>query len=208
MKRAIFIKNSGVLLASLFFSRLKSGAGLFPCQDMPPLLISSSGEPITKLDEWAEKREVIKRTWTGYLGILDPNPKPPSITLLGEEKCEGLIRQLIEYEGEPGIRVKAYLLKPEKQCGKIPAVVALHSTSDNQMKYIAGVETGKIVPLGYRLAKMGFSVPYIDAVKPIYRLYGHPGNIRIYNHGQGHNITPQAEKQTYQWVVKYLKPAA
>jgi pimeloyl-ACP methyl ester carboxylesterase len=49
------------------------------------------------------------------------------------------------------------------------------------------------------------SIPYINAVKPVYGLYGHSGNIRLYNHGQGHNITPLAEKRTYQWLVKYLK---
>ena len=34
----------------------------------------------------------------------------------------------------------------------------MHSTSDNQMIYIAGVEEGKIVPFGFRLAKQGYMV--------------------------------------------------
>jgi hypothetical protein len=345
MKRAIFIKKTGVVFAGFFLGFLKEEISISGNHDLPPLLFDSSGMPIHGLKGWIEKRETIKRIWAEYLGIIDSNPDPPAVTVLSEEKPEGLVRQLIEYESEPGIRVKAYLLRPREIAGTIPAVVALHSTSDNQMKFIAGVEKGEIKALGYNLASRGFivicpmcflwhekgentyeqqvelfqarhprskgmakmlfdamravdvlenikevdkrkigavghslgakeafylgafddrvnvivsneggigidfsnwddpwylgkeihsfnhlhhellalcapkpffliggdssdgekSIPYINAVKPVYKLFGYPENIKLYNHGSGHNITPLAEKRTYQWMVKYLK---
>jgi len=48
------------------------------------------------------------------------------------------------------------------------------------------------------------STPYIEAVKPVYRLYGKEDNLKLFNHGQGHNITPEAEKLSYQWMIDHL----
>ena len=48
------------------------------------------------------------------------------------------------------------------------------------------------------------SIPYINAVKPVYNLYGKPGNISFFNHGTGHSITPEAEKLGYKWIEDHL----
>ncbi|HQG76485.1 MAG TPA: dienelactone hydrolase family protein [Bacteroidales bacterium] len=345
MKRSIFLKTTGCALAYMFFRSPEAGAGLPLSQQLAPLLKDQSGKPITSPGEWIRKREMIKRVWSEYLGIIAPNPEPPVIRIMNEDNPEGLIRQYIEYEGEPGIRVKAYLLKPRKHRGRLPAAVALHSTGDNQMRKIAGLETSGIESLGYNLAKRGFVVicpmcflwhekgsksyeeqvdlfrsrhpqskgmakmlydamravdvleqinevdkkrigalghslgakeafylgafddrvstivsneggiainstnwddpwylgreihdfphqhhevlglcapkaflliggdssdgkisePYIDAVKPVYELFGKPENLMFFNHGKGHGITPEAEKITYNWMLRHLK---
>jgi len=70
---------------------------------------------------------------------LRPNSSLPKISVVKEDHPEGLIRQLIEYESEPRIKVQAYLLKPQNMNAPLPGIVALHSTSDNQMLYISGV---------------------------------------------------------------------
>jgi len=346
MKRSVFIKKTGTAAASLLLAPLveKSTATTLS-QDLPPLLISPSGKPINKIRVWEKKRKSIKSTWSEYLGLIGSNPAPPAITVLDEERPEGLLRQHIEYEGEPGIRVKAYLLKPLGHDGKLPAAVALHSTGDNQMKNIAGVEQSGLGSLGYNLARKGFivicpmcflwhekgtntyeqqvdlfhtrhpkskgmakmlfdamravdvleslndvdkskigalghslgakeafylgafddrvkaivsneggigitfsnwddpwylgkeihdfphhhhellglcapkpflliggdssdgkiSIPYIESVKPVYDLYGKPENLMFFNHGMGHGITPEAEKLTFDWIVRHLK---
>ena len=158
MKRAVFIRNTGAAVASLLLAPLGRGTAPASSQDLPPLLIDSSGRPINKIRGWEKKRKSIKKVWAEYLGMIDTNPAAPAIKVLDEETPEGLIRQYIEYEGEPGIRVKAYLLKPLKKDGKLPAAVALHSTGDNQMKNIAGVEQVGLGSLGYNLAKKGIIV--------------------------------------------------
>lgn len=126
--------------------------------DLPLILADQDGRPITTLSEWKKQREVIKRRWLDYLGVLDANPNPPVLTVLKEDRPEGLIRQLVDYEGEPGIKVQGYLIKPRNIERPLPGIVTLHSTSDTRMLFISGVEEGKIVPFGYRLAKKGFVV--------------------------------------------------
>ena len=309
-----------------------------------PLLVNPNGDPITTLEEWAKQRGIIKKRWLEFLGMPDPNPQKPKLAVLKEEHTEGIIRQYVEYEGEPGIMVRGYLLKPEKINKPLPGIVALHSTSDNKMLYISGVEKGKIVPFGLRLAQQGnivfcpqcflwhekgdrkfeemvriytdrhpgskgmakmlfdaqravdvllsqketdpnrigatghslgakeafylgafddrvkvivsneggigielsnwddvwylgkdisdfghhhhevlalvapkpflliggdsadgkMSLPYIEAVNPVYALYGKTEAIELFNHGTGHSVHPEAEKRTYEWMNKYL----
>ena len=136
-------------------------ASIFPISDkkmLPPLLIDLKGNPIVTLDEWKKQQELIRKRWLEYLGDLDSNPNPPKLQLIKEDRPEDLIRQLVSYESEPGITVQGYLIKPREISRPLPAVVAMHSTSDRQMVYIAGVEKGKIVDFGYQLAKRGFVV--------------------------------------------------
>lgn len=344
ISRTNFIKIAGLAGAGLLFGSEIKGSLVNFQQELPLLMIDKNGNPIHSLSEWMEQRKSILNRWSNYLGILDPNPIPPKLRILKEEMTDGLIRQFIEYEGEPGIYVKAYLLKPQKITKPLPGAVALHSTSDKQMLYIAGAEKGNIVALGYKLAMKGFvvicpmcflnhdkgdrtsvqqveqfqmrhprskgmakmlfdaqravdvleglkevdkerigtlghslggkeafylgafddrvkvivsneggigidfsnwddpwylgneihnfnhqhhellalcapkpflliggdsadgkkSIPYIKAVSPVYKLYGKPRNIELFNHGQGHNIAPNAEKLTYKWMVRHL----
>lgn len=133
--------------------------------DLPLLLVDPDGNPISSLPEWKKQREVIRKRWFDYLGAIDPNPNQPVLTILKEERPDGLVRQLVEYESEPGITVQGYLIKPDNIERALPGIVALHSTSDNKMLYIAGVEEcpltvheGRIVSFGYKLAKKGFVV--------------------------------------------------
>ncbi len=345
MLRKDFLKVSGLSAAGIFFgSKLSLSSPSIYQATLSPLLVDASGNSIRSLSGWKKQRNTILRLWSDYLGVLAPNPQPPGLTIIREEKPEDLIRQFIEYENEPGERIRAYLLKPQHFTGKLPGVVALHSTSDNAIRFIAGVDQGKITPLGYRLAQMGFvvicpmcflwrdkgdltyeqqverfqqkhpgskgmarmlfdaqravdvlsnssevdnkrigalghslggkeafylgafddrikvvvsneggigidfsnwddpwylgqeihrfnhqhheilalcapkpflliggddadgdkSIPYIDAVKPVYDLYRKKQNIQLYNHGQGHNIVPAAEKLMYDWMLQHL----
>jgi dienelactone hydrolase len=48
------------------------------------------------------------------------------------------------------------------------------------------------------------SWPFIEAVLPIYRFYGEPCRVGLYNHGKGHTIPPLAERRTYEWLTTYL----
>lgn len=125
---------------------------------LPPLLVESDGSVIQTLGEWQEKRAKIKERWLSYLGAMNRNPEIPELTILKEERLSGLIRQYVSYTGEPGSKVYGYLLMPDNMLEKLPGVVAMHSTSDNQMLHIAGIKEGQIVPFGYRLAMQGFVV--------------------------------------------------
>jgi len=45
---------------------------------------------------------------------------------------------------------------------------------------------------------------YIAAALPVYRLYGEPTRIGLFNHRKGHSIPPEAEEKIYQWFDAFL----
>ena len=158
MNRKDFIRILGISGIAVGIPGILTGMKEMNAEDLPPLLVDPEGNPIRTLPLWEKQRERIKSRWMEYLGVLKPNPEPPVLKVLKEDKPDGMVRQYVEYEGEPGIRVNGYLLKPGRIHEPLPGVVAMHSTSDNQMLGIAGVEEGRIVPFGYRLARQGFVV--------------------------------------------------
>ncbi len=160
MKRISFLRTIGLasIGTGIGLPGMAKGIEKFNTVDLPPLLVDSEGNPIRSVPRWEKQRNLIKKRWLDYLGALDPNPEIPVLKVLKEDKPDGLVRQYVEYEGEPGITVRGYLLKPGRIHEPLPGVIALHSTSDNQMIHIAGIQEGRLVAFGYKLAKQGFVV--------------------------------------------------
>jgi dienelactone hydrolase len=124
---------------------------------LQPLLTDSTGQPITTLDAWQKKRETLRRWWLDYLKPLGVDRgRPPKLTVLEEDRPGGVIRQLVRYEVEPGMPVEAYLLKPARQEGRRPGVVALHSTSNATIRQPAGIEGLPEKAIGLELAERGY----------------------------------------------------
>ncbi len=46
--------------------------------------------------------------------------------------------------------------------------------------------------------------PFINSALGVYRLYGQPCRVGLFNHGGGHAIPPAAEARTYEWLATYL----
>lgn len=120
------------------------------------LLVDKGGESIKTKEEWLTRREEIRRWWLEFLG---PEPAerggPPKLEVVEEDRPEGVIRQLVRYDVEPGLATEAYLLKPAKVEGKAPGIVALHSTVDHSIRQPAGVEGAPEKAFGLRYAKQG-----------------------------------------------------
>ncbi|MGE0610525.1 MAG: dienelactone hydrolase family protein [Pirellulales bacterium] len=72
-----------------------------------------------------------------------------------EDRPEGCIRQLVRYESEPGLPVEGYLLRPAKLTGRVPGVVAMHSTTAITIRQPAGVEGDPEDFFGLKLARLG-----------------------------------------------------
>ena len=158
MNRIDFLRTIGVAGISIGLPGLVHGMTESNTPDLPPLLVDSEGNPIKSVSKWEEEASQIKKRWLETLGALDQNPETPVLKVLEEDHPDGLVRQFVEYEGEPGIMVRGYLLIPENMTKPLPGVIALHSTSDTQMHYLAGIEEGRIVAFGYNLARQGFVV--------------------------------------------------
>ena len=48
------------------------------------------------------------------------------------------------------------------------------------------------------------SWPFLEAAMPVYRLYGGPPRLGLFNHRQGHSVPPEAERRIYEWLAAYL----
>ena len=126
----------------------------------------TDGTQVGSLDGWRQHREEIRRYWLDYMGPLPRNPDPPRLQYITEKPASngtgpiqsppGVIRQLVKYEGEPGISVLGYLIKPKKLTGKAPGIVVLHATSHNTIRQPAGVEGKNQLAVGLKLAQQGF----------------------------------------------------
>lgn len=128
---------------------------------LEPLLISKSGTTIQSLDGWKTKRAELKQRWLNFLGPMPAGHTPVKFTLISEDKPEGCTRQLVRYEGEPGLTVEAYILRPDKPLnpnGKTPGLVALHATTVDSIHQVAGVRGRESRFLGLKLAQQGFVV--------------------------------------------------
>lgn len=129
--------------------------------DAPKLspLLTDDGRQITTLAEWQPKREKIRRFWLDFLGPLEVEREgPPPLDVLEEDRTDGVVRQLVRYEVEPGLPVEAYLLKPAQAEGRSPGVVALHSTVKHTIRQPAGVEGRPEKAFGLKMARRGYVV--------------------------------------------------
>ncbi|HLQ44769.1 MAG TPA: dienelactone hydrolase family protein [Planctomycetaceae bacterium] len=126
-----------------------------------PVLIDDSGNAITTRDGWEAQRKKVLDEWLRFLGPM-PEPRPEvKLEVLRTEPLEGVTRQLVRYEGEPGLFVEGYLLIPTStnNSGKKRAgIVGLHQTTKASIDEIAGVSGPDSMQIGWKLAQRGFVV--------------------------------------------------
>jgi dienelactone hydrolase len=120
------------------------------------LLVDENGQRISSLEAWQKRREVLRRWWLDFLGPLPAERKgAPALTVVEEDWTEGVVRQLVRYEVEPGIFTEAYLLKPQRLTGKAPGIAVFHSTVNYTIRQPAGLEGPPEKFFGLRYAKKG-----------------------------------------------------
>lgn len=122
---------------------------------LPALRVDEDGRAIETLVDWQRKRALIRERWLNFMGPLPENPEPPQPEVIEEDHPTGVIRQLVEYEGEPGRVVRGYLIKPRYHEGPLPGVLTLHSTTDNTIEQPAGVRGAPEKAFGLKLAQLG-----------------------------------------------------
>lgn len=125
------------------------------------LLQQADGKPVTTKQDWKKHRLTIRERWIKFLGPM-PEPRPAVVLeILKTESLPTIIRQLIRYEGEPGIFVEGYLLMPKaatESKSKYPAVLAMHPTTNATIDDIAGISGQDTKQFGLALAQRGFIV--------------------------------------------------
>lgn len=128
---------------------------------LAPLLIGADGQAITTREDWERQRTRVRDEWRKFLGPM-PEPRPAvKLEVLKAEFVDGIQRTLVRYEGEPGLFVEGYLLKPNANNNETwprPGIVALHQTTNASIDEVAGVSGPDSMRIGLKLAKRGFVV--------------------------------------------------
>lgn len=130
------------------------------------LLRDDAGRQITTKEAWEVRRKSLRQWWLNFLGPMPAERKaPPKLEVIAEDNPEGVIRQLVRYEVEPGISTEAYLLRPASHSPRtslpsgergVPGVAVFHSTVDHSIRQPAGVEGAAEKAFGLKLARKGY----------------------------------------------------
>lgn len=152
---------SGVLAADRqvsWLAEIQKPPAVLP-KDAPTLselLVNGDGGRITSVAAWEKRREELRQWWLKFLGPIPAERKSaPPLTVLEEDRTEGVVRQLVRYEIEQGIPTEAYLLRPEKLTGSAPGIAVFHSTVNYTIRQPAGLEGPPEKHFGLRYAKRG-----------------------------------------------------
>ncbi len=131
-----------------------------PKRPLSPLLVDAEGESIANRAAWERHRRTLRARWTQFLGTLKIERPSAAAKVVGTERVDGIVRERIEYEGEPGITVPAYRLRPAEQDAEqqLPGIVALHPTTAETIKPIAGLSGPEDKHSAVHLARAGFVV--------------------------------------------------
>ena len=145
--------------------------GMLPEEDVPWLeevqqhevpADAPTPEPILNgagatLRAWKRKRAQIRERWSDYLGVIAADSGSPELNVLEEDRPTGVVRQLVEFQSEPGETVRGYLIKPQHIDAPRPGVLALHPTVPATIRQSAGLrDRERDYSFGLRLAQMGF----------------------------------------------------
>ena len=136
----------------------RAPAKMPPAARLSPLLVDEQGTVIDTRAAWEKQRPRLLKKWQTFLGELDAKrTAAPKLTVLAEDRIDGVIRQRVQYEVEPGLTTEAYLLRPAETASvKRPGVVVFHSTVDHSIDQPAGVQGEAAKAFGLQLARQGF----------------------------------------------------
>ncbi|MBW3542714.1 MAG: dienelactone hydrolase family protein [Planctomycetes bacterium] len=127
---------------------------------LEPLLESAAGTAIDSLEGWKVRRATLRQRWLEFLGPMPTQRPAVELKILSEDRPDGCIRQLVEYDSEPGQRVQGYLLRPaaDAPSARRAGIVALHATTRDTIDRIAGKTGSEEQQLGFKLCRLGFVV--------------------------------------------------
>jgi dienelactone hydrolase len=157
-------------------------------------------------------RTQILDAWRDLLGPSSRNTGPLKAKVLEEKEFPNFIRRKVEYEGDPGEPIHAWLFVPKNRKGELPAIICLHQTVRSGKDQTAGVDELKPeLEYGPQLAERGFVTLCPDAIcfGERYQVggsfYCHYGDaVRIYQGNAGRSILSKMVDDTMR-AVDYLQ---
>ena len=119
---------------------------------------SSTLAPITTPLQMGLRRQQILEGMCLAMGTLPDSDRrvPLDVKTISTEAADGYVRQKISFAAEPGDRVPAWLLIPDGQTAKGPAMLCLHQTTGIGKDEPAGLGGLENLHYAHELAKRGF----------------------------------------------------
>jgi dienelactone hydrolase len=128
-----------------------------PARPLAPLLTENDGQAISSLTGWHRRRAELGRAWRELLGSIDVERiVPPAVQVVEEDRVGDVLRELVQYESEPGATTQAYVLRPRQSRGLKRGVVVFHSTFRASIQQPAGLADVSEKHFGLALARRGF----------------------------------------------------
>ena len=96
-----------------------------------------------------------------------PETAPLEAVTLETVRCDGYMRELVEYAVEPGERIKAYFLVPERRNGRVPLIFAHHQHNAEfhlGKSEVVGLAGDPDQAYAAELAQRGYAVIAPDAI--------------------------------------------
>ena len=121
-----------------------------------PLLFDAENRPISTLEGWLKRRAELRQWWLRFLGVIPESKPSNALKIVAEDRPDGVIRQLVHYESEPGLTVEAYILRPVAPGRARSGVAVLHSTVDWTIRQPAGLQGPEELHIGLHLARRGY----------------------------------------------------
>lgn len=115
-------------------------------------------QPITSPLQMGLRRQQILQGMCLAMGTLPESDRrvPLDVQTISTEAADGYVRQKISFAAEPGDRVPAWLLIPDGQTARGPAMLCLHQTTGIGKDEPAGLGGLENLHYAHELAKRGF----------------------------------------------------
>ena len=124
---------------------------------LTPLLVDADGHVIGTLKGWRKRRLELVRAWRRLLGTLEiKRAHPPRVEVIEEDLLDGILRQRVRYEVEPGAGTEAYVLRPKRRRSRLRGAIVFHSTVPESIRQPAGLADVPEKHFGLALARRGF----------------------------------------------------
>lgn len=131
--------------------------------ELTDLLESAGKKTITK-DDWALKREEIKKRLSIFLGDPPKSKLSPQANILEESSRDGYVLRKLSFQSEAGEFIPSYLLIPKNLKGRVPVVICPHQTTQAGKNEPAGLAGNPQLQTALHLVKRGFVTFTYDAI--------------------------------------------
>ncbi|HOW69443.1 MAG TPA: alpha/beta fold hydrolase [Phycisphaerae bacterium] len=128
----------------------------FPVGDLHPVPAD--------LKTWKQKRELVQRVIMRTLGQPVEDQTSLHLETLAVEHLPRYERRLIEYHGDGGDRIRAYLCIPRQAASPEPGVLVLHQTVKQGKRESVGLEGSPTLAFGSDLAERGYVTLSPDSI--------------------------------------------